>query len=67
MDTRNLAIVFGIFGNDEEPKGGGDLLSLHGHNVSYSPVETSRRSNLDPADIGYIHGSVDHSLSYNIR
>ena len=33
MDTRNLAIVFGIFGNDDEPKGG-DLLSLQGHNVS---------------------------------
>ena len=33
MDTRNLAIVFGIFGDDDEPKGG-DLLSLRGHNVS---------------------------------
>lgn len=33
MDTRNLAIVFGIFGNDDEPKGG-DLLSLQSHNVS---------------------------------
>ena len=33
MDTRNLAIVFGIFGNDDEPKAG-DLLSLQGHNVS---------------------------------
>jgi RhoGAP domain len=33
MDTRNLAIVFGIFGNDDEPKGG-DLLSIQGHNVS---------------------------------
>jgi len=32
MDTRNLAIVFGIFGIDDEPKGG-DLLSLQGHNV----------------------------------
>lgn len=32
MDTRNIAIVFGIFGIDEEPKGG-DLLSLQGHNV----------------------------------
>ena len=32
MDTRNLAIVFGIFGNDDEPKGG-DLLSIQNHNV----------------------------------
>ena len=32
MDTRNLAIVFGIFGSDDEPKGG-DLLSFQGHNV----------------------------------
>lgn len=31
MDTRNLAIVFGIFGNDDEPKAG-DLLTLQGHN-----------------------------------
>ena len=35
MDTRNLAIVFGIFGIDEDPKGG-DLLSIQGHNVRRS-------------------------------
>jgi len=40
MDTRNLAIVFGIFGNDDEPKVG-DLLSLQGHNVSWFLCETS--------------------------
>ena len=39
MDTRNLAIVFGIFGNDDEPKGG-DLLSFQGHNVSWSLPKT---------------------------
>ena len=39
MDTRNLAIVFGIFGNDDEPKGG-DLLSIQGQNVSRFPPKT---------------------------
>ncbi|KAF9786030.1 RhoGAP-domain-containing protein [Thelephora terrestris] len=34
MDTRNLAIVFGIFGIDDDPKGG-DLLSLQGHNDTF--------------------------------
>ena len=33
MDARNLAMVFGIFGNDDEPRGD-DLLNLQGHNVS---------------------------------
>lgn len=40
MDTKNLAIVFGIFGNDDEPKGG-DLLSLQAHNVGQSLPRTS--------------------------
>ena len=47
MDTRNLAIVFGIFGNDDEPKGG-DLLSLQGHNVS-KPSRTSPVLEFNPA------------------
>ena len=40
MDTKNLAIVFGIFGNDDELKGG-DLLSLQAHNVGQSLPRTS--------------------------
>ena len=38
MDTRNLAIVFGIFGNDDDPKGG-DLLSIQSQNVSFFPSQ----------------------------
>lgn len=35
MDARNLAIVFAtvIFGEDEMPKSGGDLLTLHSWKV----------------------------------
>lgn len=35
MDARNLAIVFGtvIFGEDEMPKSGGDLLTVHSWKV----------------------------------
>lgn len=65
MDTRNLAIVFGIFG-DDDPKGG-DLLSLQAHNVSRSMLETSRMLNFSLAGIGYVHGIFNHSLAYNIR
>ena len=66
MDTKNLAIVFGIFGNDDELKGG-DLLSIHNNNVSLSPPKISRTLGFDSAGIGYVHGGIDHSLSYNIR
>lgn len=64
MDTRNLAIVFGVFGNDEDPKGG-DLLSLQGHKVSLP--KSSWTLDFDIACIGYIHGRFDHSLPYDIR
>ncbi|KAF9650726.1 hypothetical protein BDM02DRAFT_3164672 [Thelephora ganbajun] len=45
MDTRNLAIVFGIFGNDDEPKGG-DLLSLQAHNDTFMEALITHSSTL---------------------
>lgn len=40
MDARNLAIVFAtvIFGEDEMPKSGGDLLTLHSWKVRRCPA-----------------------------
>lgn len=34
MDVKNLAIVFGIFGSEDELPKGGDLLSIQTNNVS---------------------------------
>jgi RhoGAP domain len=35
MDAKNLAIVFGIFGNEDELPKGGDLLSVQAVNVIF--------------------------------
>lgn len=36
MDVKNLAIVFGIFGSEDELPKGGDLLTVHALNVGYA-------------------------------
>ena len=55
MDARNLAIVFGtvIFGEDEMPKSGGDLLTVHSWKVRGSSEYRQFNTFPDICSVGY--------------